>query len=291
MKIRVVAFFLFINAFSVYGQTSRVLSLDEAINEAALQIQNSLNQGSGIIVYQFQSQNTKLSDYVLRELFTLLDQSRKFKVMSRASREVSEAEVGHQFSRVERISDQSLASLTAEIGAQASITGDLVDVGSVYRFYINVIEVGTTAGAGSSYAVDIPKNDRRIAALIKREPNIGEKIGFGALNMVLGLGSYIEGDIFGGLTLTGGYVLAVGLIVVEVLALDWDSPMVGVPITSGIIVAGVTMAYGFARPLIYNHSKRLAYVIDNTQPQIILTSDSYIGKNNFGFQLSYTIKF
>ena len=76
----------------------------------------------------------------------------------------------------------------------------------------------------------------------------------------------------------------------EAVALDWDSPAAGIPGTIGFAVAGVTIAYGFARPFIYHHAKRIAGIIDTTQPKIILTSDHY-GNRNIGFQISYTVKF
>ncbi|MCL1837306.1 MAG: hypothetical protein FWG46_07155 [Treponema sp.] len=106
----------------------------------------------------------------------------------------------------------------------------------------------------------------------------------------MGLGSYLEGDIAGGITLTAGYAAAAGLFVIEAAALDWDSPAVGVPATIGVSVAGLAIVYGFARPFIYNRSPQMAAVMDNAQSNIVLTSDSY-GNKNVGFQLSYTISF
>jgi hypothetical protein len=289
LKRRFVAIvFLFIG-LSVYGQ-SGTISLDEAVNNSVLRIQDGLNQGSTIIVYQFQSHNSKLSDYVLNELFDRLVNSRKFTVLDRAAQEVVDAELDFQFNQsAGMISDDSLASLSKRIGAGAIVTGSLDDSGNDYRFRIRVIGTETTA-AIVSYAVGLSKNDRRIVAFSRREPNTGEKIGTGALNIVFGLGSYLEGDIAGGLTLTAGYVVAAGLFVVEAIVLDWDSPAVGVPATAAFAVAGLTMVYGFARPFIYNRSPRIATFLDNTQPRIVLTSDTYEDRT-VCFQISHTVKF
>jgi hypothetical protein len=133
-------------------------------------------------------------------------------------------------------------------------------------------------------------NDRTVKSLMNIQKTSGEKIGTGALNIIFGLGSYLEGDIAGGLTITGGYLLAAGLIIVEVAALDWDSPAVNVPGTIGLVTSGLSLVYGFARPFIYNRSPRLASVMDNAQPRIILTSDRHTG-NRTGFQITYTVKF
>jgi len=290
MKKRFFAVVLFFVALSIFGQ-SKELFLDEAIKNASLQIQDGLNKGSTIIVYQFQAHDPRISDYVLKELFDKLVNLRKFVVLDRGDAlKAVETELNFQYVKSEgMISDDSLASITKRLGAQAIVTGYLDETGNGYRFRIRVIGTETTA-AIVSYTVSVNKNDRIIASLSKREPNAGEKLGTGVLNILLGLGSYIEGDVAGGLTLTAGYAVAAGLFVVEAVVLDWDSPAVGIPGTVGFAVAGVTIAYGFARPFIYHHAKRIAEIMDTTQPKIILTSDHY-GNRNIGFQISYTVKF
>ena len=253
-------------------------------------IQDGLNKGSTIIVYQFQSHNQRLSDYVLKELFDRLVNSRKFIVLDRSAKEVINAELDFQFKESSgMISDDSLASLTRRIGAEAIITGSLDDAASEYRFRIKVIGTETTA-AIVSYAVSVDKNDKRIAGFENRQPGIGEKIGTGALNIIFGLGSYLEGDTIGGITVTAGYAVAIGLSVIEAAALDWDSPAVGVPGTIGITVAGLTLVYGFARPFIYHYSPGLASVMDNTHFKIVQLPDSS-AVSRTAYQLSYSIKF
>jgi len=291
-KRRFTAIVLFLAALSwgwnpLYGQ-SKDLPLDEAIQNSARQIQDGLNKGSTIIVYQFQSHNSRLSDYVLKELFDKLVNSHKFIVLDRSAQEVVNAELDFQFKKsAGMISDESLASLTKRIGAEAIITGSLDDTGNDYRFRIRVIGTETIA-AVISYTVSINKNDKRIAGFSKHRSGVGEKIGTGALNIVLGLGSYLEGDTVGGITITAGYAVAAGLFAAEALALDWDSPAVGVPATAGVVVAGLAIVYGFARPFIYNYSPQAAAIMDNTQFKIAQTSDT--GSGVLAFQLSYSVK-
>jgi len=290
-KRRFAIIILFLAALSwgwnpLFGQ-SKELPLDEAIQNSTRQIQDGLNKGSTIIVYQFQSDNPRLSDYVLKELFDKLVNAHKFIVLDRSAQEVVNAELDFQFKKsAGMISDESLASLTKRIGAQAIITGSLDDTGNDYRFRIRVIGTETTA-AVVSYTVSVNKNDKRIAGLNYRS-GVGEKIRTGALNIALGLGSYIEGDITGGITLTAGYAVAAGLFIVEALALDWDSPAVGIPATAGVAVAGLAVIYGFARPFIYNYSPQAAAVMDNTQLKIVQVSDT--GRYGTAFQLSYSVK-
>jgi hypothetical protein len=186
--------------------------------------------------------------------------------------------------------DDNLASLTERIGAEAIITGSLDDTGSEYRFRIRVIGTETTA-AVMSYAATVNKNDRRIVAFSNLRPKTtGEKIGTGVLNTLLGLGSYLDGDIAGGLTLTAGYATATGLFVIEATMLDWDSPAVGVPATIGAAIAGVTLVYGFVRPFIFSRSPQMIAVLDNMRLKIVPTMGEYTGRNNIGIQLSYSLK-
>ena len=289
MRKNVFAIAFLLAALSAYGQSG--VSLDYAINNSALRIQDDLNQGATVIVYQFQAHDSRISDYVLKELFDKLVNARKFVVLDRGDAlKAVDAELEFQYVKsANMITDESLASLTKRLGAQAIVTGSLDDTGNEYRFRIRVIGTETTA-AIVSHSDSVKKNDRKIATLSKREANAGEKIETGALNILFGLGSYLEGDIAGGLTLTAGYAITAGLFVVEALVLDWDSPAAGIPATAGFAVAGVTIVYGFARPFIYHRSKRIAAIMDNTQPNIVMTSDSF-GNHNIGFQIAYTIKF
>ncbi|MCL1837307.1 MAG: hypothetical protein FWG46_07160, partial [Treponema sp.] len=66
-------------------------------------------------------------------------------------------------------SDESLASLTKRIGAQAIVTGSLDYAGNEYRFRMRVIGTETTA-AIVSHTETVHKNDRRITALQPKPP-------------------------------------------------------------------------------------------------------------------------
>ena len=273
------------------AKSTRLNTLDKEINHSALQIQNGLRKGSTIIVYQFQSQNIELSNYILQEIFNLLVNSKQFFVLDRTAQSVIDTELKYQYETSEgMISDESLASLTKRIGAQAIVSGSLEKIGDEYRFRIKVIGTETTA-AIVSYVGSINKNDKGIVGILGPQKNTGEKLGTGALNVLLGLGSYLEGDVAGGITITAGYAAAAGLFVVEAKALDWDNPAVGIPATVGVSAAGLSLVYGFARPFIYNHSPKLASTLDNSKSEIILTSNKSGENNNHGFQLTYNLKF
>jgi len=94
-------------------------------------------------------------------------------------------------------------------------------------------------------------------------------LGIGALNMVLGLGSFlVQKDVLGGLTLLGGYAVAGGLIGWE-MAMGYDDSPAGVPGTIGLWVVGGTVAYGFIRPFLYAWSQKVAEVLDGVRVSVL----------------------
>ena len=122
-----------------------------------------------------------MSNYILNELFDQLVNSQKFIVLDRTAQEVVNAELDFQFNRsAGMISDESLASLTRRIGAEAIITGSLDDTGNGYRFRIRVIGTETMV-AIVSYTTTVSKNDNRIKPFLP--VTTGQKIGTGTLNI------------------------------------------------------------------------------------------------------------
>lgn len=113
----------------------------------------------------------------------------------------------------------------------------------------------------------------------------GRIFGYGVLNIALGLGSFIQGDWGGGLTCLLGYGAAAGLIGWE-LTLSYDDELAGIPGTVGLGVAGVTVLYGFIRPVVYNKNHRLAVITDRVT--IELTSGR---QHETAVRLSYTLHF
>ena len=275
---------LFFITLSVYGQSKGSIFLDDAIEEAAKNIDAHIIAKSKIALISFNSPSIPFSDYVLDELTTNLVNSGNLIVVDRKEIYLIRGELNFQHSG--DVEDNSMQELGRMLGAQSIVSGSLTDIGGTYRIVIRVLNV-QTAAVEVQYRTDIV-NDRKVKALLAK--TTGQKIGTGGLNIIFGLGSYLEHDISGGITLMAGYAVAAGLFAIEAVALDWDSPAVGVPATIGISVAGLTLVYGFARPFIYNRSPKLAAVMDNTRPRIVLTSDKSSGNHNAGFQITYTFK-
>jgi TolB-like protein len=273
--------------FSAYGQSNKPVQLDAALMIAAERIDARIAAESKIAVLNFNSKSDKFSSYVIDELTAYLVDSGNLNVIDRKEIELIRGEQHFQYSG--DVDDASIVSLGRMLGAQSIVSGSITEIDNTYRIIIRVLNV-QTAAVEVQYRTNII-NDRTVKSLLNIEKTAGEKIGAGALNMLFGLGSYLEGDIAGGLTITGAYALAAGLIIVEVTALDWDSPAVNIPGTIGLGVAGLSLAYGFARPFIYNRSPQMAAIMDNTQLRIVQAPGGHDGLNLYAFQMSYSIKF
>ena len=284
--------FLF-TALSVYGQSNSPVPLDSAIEEAAKNMDARIAAMSKIALISFNSPSAMFSEYVLEELTANLVNSGHLIVVDRKEIDLIRGELNFQYSG--DVDDNSMQELGRMLGAQSIVSGSLTNIGGTYRIVIRVLNV-QTAAVEVQYRTNIVY-DNKVEALLsgtanspKRPATAADKIGTGTLNIIFGLGSYLEGDIAGGITLSAGYVIAAGLIVLEVTALDWDSPMVGVPITTGVSIAGLTLVYGFVRPFIFKRSPQTAYILDNAQSGIVMAPDGF-GNNALAFRLSYSIKF
>jgi len=286
MRKRLATMVFLLAALSVYGQSNRPVPLDRAIEEAGKNIDARISAKSVIALINFNSPSVSFSDYVLDELTANLVNSGHLIVVDRKQIDLIRGELNFQYSG--DVDDNSMQELGRLLGAQSIVSGSLTDIGGTYRIVIRVLNV-QTAAVEVQYRTNIV-NDNKVKALLggtakqpKKPATTGQKIGTGALNIFLGLGSYLERDFAGGITLTAGYAAAGGLVAIEALVLDWDSPAVGVPATIGFTVAGLSLVYGFVRPFIYNASPQLAAVMD-TGPAIVLTADN-------GLQLTYTLRF
>jgi hypothetical protein len=253
--------------------------LDSAIKAMSGAIAKSMEQGSILDIADITAPTPRLSEYITSELTKslLAVGGGKLKIVDRRERERVQRELLLHESGL--VSEETSKQLGHALGASVILTGSISNLSDdLWRLTFKVVTVegmDVVAQPSKTFRADAHFKGLLPAYLtaVKPKPPIttGEKVGTGAMNIFLGLGSYLEGDIFGGLTLTAGYAVAAGLCVIEATALDWDSPAVGVPGTAGLTLAGLTLAYGFVRPFIYNNAKAVAVILDHTQIDIVPT--------------------
>jgi hypothetical protein len=113
----------------------------------------------------------------------------------------------------------------------------------------------------------------------------GAAFGYGALNLVAGLGSFIQRDWGGGVTILTGYGTAAGLLAWE-MALEYEDKLAGVPGVVGIGVAGLTALYGFIRPAVVQRNRRLAGIADGIDLALVP-----VNRGGAAVRLSWTLRF
>jgi hypothetical protein len=167
-------------------------------------------------------------------------------------------------------------------------------MGSYYRVRFRTREV-VSAAIQSLSSHNVAK-DNQIARLMGQNTVIADmgrgagraasNIGTGVLNIAFGLGSYFQGDVGGGLLITAGYAVSLGLIIWEVAGLKYEDSLAGIPGTAGLVAAGVTLAGGFVRPFVYNKSPRAALLLD----RLVIYPAAEKGRIN-GLGILYTQSF
>jgi len=102
----------------------------------------------------------------------------------------------------------------------------------------------------------------------KSKQTTGGAVGYGFMNLAFGLGSYLQGDIPGGVIVTGGYAAALGLIAWE-FSLSRGDAMAGIIGPIGVGVGAATIIFGFVKPIIYNSNRRLASAVGNLDVALV----------------------
>ncbi|MDR0301184.1 MAG: hypothetical protein LBI04_02600 [Treponema sp.] len=115
------------------------MTLDQALKEAALRIDERLAAKTKIAPLNFNSPHDKFSGYVLDELTANLVDSRKLTVVDRKEIDLIRGEFDFQLSG--DVGDDSMQELGRMLGAEAIISGSLTDMGGFYRIVIRVLNV------------------------------------------------------------------------------------------------------------------------------------------------------
>jgi TolB-like protein len=285
MKKIIVTLTLALCAVAAFGQDTTVETLDRAINGSMSYLAGRLTRGTKVAVINFAAAPS-VSSYVIEELITYLVNDGNLTVVDRSNLEMLQKEMNFQLSG--EVSDESAQAIGRKLGAQTIISGSLTPLGNLWRMRIKALEVETAKVQGvRTYTI---RKDAVLSNLLPK--TTGDKVGTGALNIIFGLGSYVDGDLSGGVTLTAGYAAAIGFFVIEATALDWDSPAVGVPATLGVATAGLTLVYGFARPFIYNRSPQFVTALDNFHVEVVpVAAAGNTIHNSVGVRLAYSLKF
>jgi TolB-like protein len=231
----------------------------------------------------------------IAELFSFTELSQVFSIIPRTSINQAVARE-HNFQLGTNMTDPDTAiALGKQLGARYVVSGSITALGSRNMFNAAIIDLESSVqliGRSENYntlddGISVMENlARELTGVQTAAPNPrGNVFGYGVLNLGLGLGSFIQGDWAGGVTLLAGYGAAAGLIVWE-LSLDHEDKLAGIPGAVGIGVAGVTAIYGFICPMLYQRNQRLAGITDRINIALVPGN-----RDREAVQFSYTLTF
>ena len=246
------------------------LSLDEAIEKGAGDINNRLASGLKVVVLNFNSPAERFSNYVLDEMIGYLVNGGRLTVVDRQNLTLIQEEMHFQMSG--EVSDESAQEIGRKLGAQSIISGSLEDMGTNFRIRFRTIEV-VSAAIQVSTSLNIRKDNQTNillsgaagtanTAATRNQPaagtsspgggypnglnfSTGRKVNAGFLNLFFGLGSFTMGDIAGGF-IVGGLQLAGYLVIANADPYSDAENLLGIGINLGSII------YGFIRPFSYD---------------------------------------
>jgi hypothetical protein len=118
-----------------------------------------------------------------------------------------------------------------------------------------------------------------------KSSSVTPPIAYSFMNLAFGLGSYLQGDIPGGVIVSGGYVATIALIAWELNISGYDMGA-GVPGNIGTAIGIGAIAFGLIKPFLFKGNKRLASAVDNFD--IALVSSE---RNKNAVALKYTHSF
>jgi hypothetical protein len=139
------------------------LPLDEAIREAAENLEARLEPGSKIALLNFSSPREEFSVYVLDELSGRWVNGGKLVVVDRRNLDLIRQE--EQFQLSGEVSDESAQAIGRKLEAEVIVSGSLTNTGGAYRFRVQALEVESAVIAASP-AAGISPRDGKTASLL-----------------------------------------------------------------------------------------------------------------------------
>jgi tetratricopeptide (TPR) repeat protein len=166
LTVAIVLLFILYSCTSTGSGNTSGLSLMDAIEQSAERIVGEIPNGSRVAIVAFESTNGSLSEYIMEELTGALF-DRGIEVADRQNLEYVYRELELHMSG--NVSDESAKSIGKFLGADMVIIGQLLDIGTIYRYRTNVIHVETAIRA-SVTRLDV-RNDRDTQRMVSAISN------------------------------------------------------------------------------------------------------------------------
>jgi hypothetical protein len=157
------------------GSAGDGLTLQEAVEQGAAGVSEKLPPKTRVAIVNFDSESPELSEYVMEELTGALYDNGVADIADRRNLDFVRKELNLQISG--EVSDETGVSIGRFIGAQAIITGELVNTGGGYRFRLSVVNVETAAREGSTrFNVRGDRNLKRLVTALGKGKKPAEAV-------------------------------------------------------------------------------------------------------------------
>jgi len=263
---RKIGIVLFLTLFGTVCAFSQQYNLDRAIQEAATSIIQRLATRSSkisvVAIFTFKVENVGLEyeRYITNKLINHFANSDKIYIVNRRDIE----EIMREWERYPMVNEATRKRLFNLTGADYVLTGSISLIGGRYTMDVKATHVESFI-IGASWAGDV--------RLPRWTPS--EKVGFGALNLIGGIGSFRMGDNIGGGFVLGGQVVGLVSFTIGILSLNEDKKnfernypgmtyeayknrrpdfytQLDVAMYGGLALVGASALYGFVQPWIYD---------------------------------------
>lgn len=273
----------------------KVYRLDDAIKTVAKGIATKLPEGAKVVVLNVKASKPEVGDYIVEDLTASLLEVGKLVLVDRQNLAAIREELSLQVSG--DVSDESAQRLGAMLGAEVLISGSFDLVGEKYRMAIKAVQVETaqiryvsTLSVASDADTEAlfgnktgsAKAASAVGSAARSVADFTGRFICSAVNPVLGIGSYMQGDLDGGGTVVFWELAGTGAIIWGSYREEHDQSNSQPLMVGGAIALSGVAIYAIIRPWTYNRSPKLAEALDGVS--VSSTADNSLS-------LGYTIRY
>ncbi|MDR1216249.1 MAG: leucine-rich repeat protein [Treponema sp.] len=168
--LRNAALFLFFCLPAVVSFSQNAVSLDTALKNGVSYLRDRLSHNTRISVLNIESENPKLSDYVLKNLSAALVNDGAFIVIERNAAALSRLEKEMDYQLSGRVGDEASLSIGKQLGVEIILSGAVNLSGASYRFDLKALNV-ETARIEAQWFVENIRPDSSWEAFVKPSGN------------------------------------------------------------------------------------------------------------------------
>ncbi len=297
----VVVFFALIAASLV---AERAITLDEALSVSAKGISSKLPEGTKAVIVEIKADDDRASEYIADELTLKIFDTGTVVMVDRQNIDKIRQELSFQTSG--DVSDESAQRLGAMLGAETLITGSFELVHGFYRLTIKAVKVETAEiqylsslsvikdantealfGRGSAGKEVAKKVGTKAVSAAKGLAGFSGRLVCSVINPIVGIGSFMQGDVKGGSRVAFWEVVGVGAMSYGGYRESHDQSNGNILEGTGGFVLGAAIVYSIVRPWIYNRAPQVTAVFDKVDISYTAHRDRGESIVNVGYVLRY----